>query len=64
MGRIASEAPIERLADWGIDTVFGLLRCYSSRRRVIGTTNHKAPRMTATRIVCRWMDRRYSRSSS
>lgn len=24
MGQIASEALIERLADWGIDTVFGL----------------------------------------
>ncbi len=24
MGQIASEALIERLADWGVDTVFGL----------------------------------------
>jgi hypothetical protein len=25
MGQIASEALIERLADWGVDTVFGML---------------------------------------
>lgn len=28
-----------------------LSRCYSSRRRVIGTTNHKAPRITAIGTV-------------
>lgn len=26
MGQIASEVLIERLADWGVDTVFGLSR--------------------------------------
>jgi pyruvate dehydrogenase (quinone)/pyruvate oxidase len=56
MGRIASEALVERLADWGVDTVFGLpgdgingimegLRRHSDRIRfVLGSQPRQAVR--------------------
>jgi thiamine pyrophosphate-dependent acetolactate synthase large subunit-like protein len=42
VARIASEAIIERLADWGVDTVFGIPRDgINDRKATIATTLFK-----------------------
>jgi pyruvate dehydrogenase (quinone) len=59
MGRIASEALVERLADWGVDTVFGLpgdginglmegLRRHSDRVRFVLVHHEEAAAFMAT----------------